>query len=72
MIEEATHAAAELAAEMMMATAERTAAAEFIPGMSPVTATMAPTLVVIAIMATTFSEVFEKHRIFSVTVSIYR
>ena len=56
-IEEATHAATELAAEVVMATAEMPAEPEAVPGM--------PALAILM-------EVFEKHRMDSVIVSIYR
>jgi hypothetical protein len=71
-VEEAAHAAAELAPDMVMAAAEMASAAKFIPGMPAVAATMAPTFMTMALMAPAVVEVFEKHRIFSVTVSIYR
>jgi hypothetical protein len=61
MVEEAAHPAAKLATEMMMAAAEMPTAAEFIPGMAAITATIASAFMIIAFAAPAFMEVFEKH-----------
>jgi len=57
---------------VMMAAAEMPAETELIPGMPAVAAIVVMAFMAMATPAPAFMEVFEKHRIISVTVSIYR